>query len=167
MKRETDTIRNMLNALYKPLVERADALYSEIAKADFGHELRRGFYNGHYRKNGCGEYEKDHYPIPEIELRGLCDIECGFEETGITAKLKREDIKRFFTEAPANYAFELYGVEDWLITLGDQNDIVAAVDNALESSEKEFFVSFRLDPNCAIDSVLALLTRLLEGGFYY
>ena len=164
MKTET---RNLLNALYEPLQVRADMLYGILRKEKLGYEIRRGFFNGHYRKNERGEYEKDFYPIPEIELRGLCDMEVGFNETCVTAKLNKARLAELDSEAFSQYSFEIYGVEDWLSTFGDGESFAKAVQRALESGETEFFFSFSLDVQAAAPALVELVRLLVQKGFHY
>ena len=160
-------LRNLLNALYEPLQVRADMLYGILRKEKLGYEIRRGFFNGHYRKNERGEYEKDFYPIPEIELLGLCDIEIGFNETCVTAKLDKARLAELGSETFSPYSFEIYGVEDWLLAFGDSDSFATAVQSALESGETEFFFSFSLDGQTDSPSLVELIKLLVQKGFHY
>lgn len=159
--------RKLLNALYEPLQKRADMLHGIIKKERLGLEIRRGFFGGHYRKNERGEYALDYYPIPEIELRGLCDIEVGFFETGVTAKLEKTRLADFDAAKLAPYRFEVTGVEEWQIDLGDQSDFAAVIENAEDSPETELFFCFSLDAEASGDEVVELIKRIKENGFYY
>lgn len=165
-KRNADR-RTLLNALYEPLLKRADMLHGIINKEKLGYELRRGYFGGHYRKNARGEYERDFYPIPEIELRGLCDIEVGFFETGVTAKLQKKRLADFDAGVLAPYRFTVSGVEEWEIDFGDQSDFAAAVKNAENSMETELFFCFTLDAEAGGAEIAELVRRIKESGFYY
>lgn len=160
-------LRKLLNALYEPLQKRADMLYGIINKEKLGYELRRGYFGGHYRKNARGEYEMDFYPVPEIELRGLCDIEVGFSETGVTAKLEKKRLADLDAGGLAPYRFTVSGVEEWEIDLGDQSDFAAVVKNAENSIETELFFCFTLDADASGEEITELVKRLKESGFYY
>ena len=158
--------RKLLNALYEPLQVRADMLHGIINKEKLGYEIRRGYFGGHYRKNARGEYEMDFYPIPEIELRGLCDIEVGFFETGVTAKLERKRLADFDAGVLAPYRFTVSGVEEWEIDFGDQSDFAAVVNNAENSMETELFFCLALDAEASGAEIAELVRRLKESGFY-
>ena len=159
--------RKLLNSLYEPLQKRADMLYGIIQKEKLGYEIRQGFFGGHYRKNVRGEYEMDFYPIPEIELRGLCDIEVGFFETGVTAKLEKKRLADFDSSKLAPYRFTVSGVEEWAFDLGDQSDFVSMVENAENSPETELFFCFTLDAEAGANEIVELIRRIKENGFYY
>lgn len=160
-------LRKLLNALYEPLQVRADMLHGIINKEKLGYELRRGYFGGHYRKNARGEYEMDFYPIPEIELRGLCDIEVGFFETGVTAKLQKKRLAELDASVLAPYRFTVSGVEEWEIDFGDQSDFAAVVKNAENSMETELFFCFTLDAEASGEEIAELARRIKASGFYY
>ena len=126
-------------------------------------KLKMGFFGGHYYRDEKGGYEEDPDEIPVIELSGLCDIELGRNGIDVTAKLRRE------TEPDFDYScfdedFEVYGVEDWLSDYYHPGMSFAALrGNILQSNEKEFFFSFRVERKKLLD----FLKKIQRLGFYY
>ena len=77
-------------------------------------ELESGWYNGHFHRKPNGDWERESYPIPVVTVRGLCDVEIGFEKITVTAKLKRRQALAYSFNKFTDFHFEAYGVENYL-----------------------------------------------------
>lgn len=153
--------RRQLNAVYRELDARAQQL-SELLHASFG------YYNGHYHKGPSGDYEMDHYPIPVITMRGVCDIEVDLDGISVTAKLARADALRFDFGKLAAYDFEVYGVENYLDDFraeGDTMDVM--LENIRESKENAIFFSFCFPCEAAAAEIGKLVWLIQKEGFFY
>ncbi len=126
------------------------------------------FYNGHYRKNERGGYEIEYFPIPVVSLEGVCDIEIGFDEISVTAKLTRDMAASFDFERLKGYRFEVYGVQNCLDDFYTEGDGVGMIPKRVaESGESEVFLSFSLKAGADAGKVCELVGFLKREGFYY
>lgn len=162
MKQEDRTV---LNGYYVPLEQRRRQMQAALA-AEF--PITMGWFNGHYRRDEAGEYGMDCFPIPEITVTGLCDVELHFDMVNVTTKLRREDALNNdfipFTDVP----FEAYGVQNYLLDFRTEGvSIDAMYDNIRNSDEQEVFFTFSLAAEVTTDTVTAFVQRLRNSGFYY
>lgn len=127
-----------------------------------------GYYNGHYSKDASGAWRRDAFPIPVVSVPGLCDIELWFGKLGVTAKLPRELALRSSFDAFAAYAFEAYGVEDYLSDFyHDGQTLQTLRDNISRSDEQQIAFSFCLPPDTPAEKLLDFVLLLRQEGFYY
>lgn len=149
-----------LNEAYLALEARASRLLALLSP-----EARLRWYNGHYHRTVSGDWEREAYPIPVIELRGLCDIELQFSSTIVTSKLKREAALMLDFPPFASYPFEVSGVEDYLTDLCLPGQTEVSFRQALlDSTEQEVFFSFQLQQETDAPQFLMLLR---SHSFYY
>ena len=162
MSKETEA----LNRLYEPLHTKCCSLLAHLK----GHALAAsmGWYNGHYSKNADGQYAMDYYPIPVISVAGCCDIEIGFEQLSVTAKLARSKACQYAFEKLADIPFEAFGVEKYLTDLYDRGMTLAQLrQNIEESREAEIGFSFLFPPETGNEALSAFIAFLHSEGFYY
>ena len=153
--------RSQLNEIYRELDAKARAIGRTL-------HCPVGYYNGHYRKNESGEYEKDYYPIPEVTVKGLCDIEIGLDEISVTTKLTKAQALSYDYEKIKAYAFEVYGVEDYLNDFYTDGDTINGMIERIEKSEEEhigFCFSFSFEVGS--DTVCDFVELLKKEGFFY
>lgn len=101
-----------IDAAYRALETRLEAVKAAVRQS--GLEWTAGWYNGHYVRDGRGEFRRQACPIPVVSVKRLCDIELGFSALNITAKLSRAQALAFPYETLPPCSFEAYGVEDYL-----------------------------------------------------
>ena len=81
-----NVIKNEMNRAYYALdIKRAEiitAFYSSMLQTE------SGWFNGHYNRNESGDWERDSFPIAEVTVKGLCDIEIGFDKISVSTNLK-------------------------------------------------------------------------------
>ena len=82
-----------IDAAYRALETRLETVKAAVRQA--GLECTSGWYNGHYARDGRGEFRRQAYPIPVVSVEKLCDIELGFLSLNITAKLSRAQALAF------------------------------------------------------------------------
>ena len=156
--------RQELNEVYGRLEEKARELRAPFHRDDSSF----GYYNGHYRKNDSGEYERDSFPIPEITVAGLCDIEIGLEAITITTKLTRERALSFDYRKIAGYSFEAYGVLDYLCDYyTDGCTIDDLIGNIRRSDEEDIGFSFSFPFETDVDTVHDFAVFLKSEDFFY
>lgn len=152
-----------LNDLYTPLVRKCHNLHKALSHQGFPVTL--GFFNGHYRRTESG-YRMDVFPIPEVTVTGLCDIEIGFDGISVSSKLTREAALRYDYSKLTDYTFEAFGVVDYLNDFylpGDSLELFFSRIQGSHESEIGFSFHFPLDSKTLSDFP-ALLQR---EGFYY
>lgn len=150
-----------LNEIYEKLDEKAHKL-CDIFHCTFG------YYNGHYHKNQDGEYEIEYFPIPVLSIKGLCDIEIGFNQISVTTKLLRDKAISFNYNKVKGYPFEAYGVENYLDDFFLAGDTIERrIDKILKSKEENIFFSFYFPNNADTDTICEFIEFIARDGFFY
>lgn len=150
-----------LNKIYEKLDKKAHEV-CHILHSSFG------YYNGHYSKNQCGDYEIDYFPIPVISIQGLCDIEIGLEQISVTAKLTREKAVSYNYEKVKDYSFETYGVEDYLNDFFIAEDTQESmIEKILKSKEENIFFSFYFSYDAETVIICEFVKFIAKEGFFY
>lgn len=162
-----EPIRDQLNRFYRPIDLKAKEFTAKLVRPHSGFCAAAGFFNGHYHKNEAGKYREDAYPIPVIDVKGLCDIEIDFDSIRITTKLKKEQLLALDWSKLGGTQFEVYGVEDYLCDYGNNQELLQMNLRIVSSRETEFFVSFLLPPDYSADEAIVFLKQLHNMGFYY
>lgn len=152
-----------LNDLYTPLVRKCHSLHKALSYRGF--PVTFGFFNGHYRRTENG-YRMDVFPIPEVTVTGLCDIEISFDGICVSTKLTRQAALRYDYSKLADYSFEAFGVVDYLTDFylpGDSMDSFFSRIQGSHESEIGFSFRFPLDSKALPD----FPGFLQQEGFYY
>lgn len=155
-----------LDAVYRVLEEKQTRLARVLIRQGFNAET--GWYNGHYHKNGAGEWHRESYPIPVIGIRGLCDIEIQFDKVAVSAKLKRETALAYSFERFYGHEYEAYGVEDFLADFRHEGQTVEEMkENIAASGESEIGFSFAFPFEMEEQQMAEFAALLKEERFYY
>lgn len=161
-----NTERENLNKIYYPIHIRASEILEHFQCQIFEPEL--GWYNGHYSKDENGQYQPDYFPIPVISVKRCCDIEIGFEQITVSAKLRREDALSYSFDDIKDIPFEVYGVENYLADYYNSDMTIERLhENIKNSHEKEIGFSFVFGHDVDKEILLDLATILRSKGFYY
>lgn len=156
-----------LNAVYRELEVKTAVLFQSIDEK-LGLNCTVGFYNGHYSKNGSGEYERECFPIPVISVEGLCDVEIGLDGISVSAKLLRDTALSFDYAVLNGCKFEVYGVEDYLSDYYSDGDTLDdLINNVLSSQETEIGFQFSFGKDADPKRITDLIELLRSNGFYY
>lgn len=150
-----------LNRIYQPLEQKLNILQQMLH--DLPYRIRTGWFSGHYYRNDQGEWERSSFPIPEVDLIDLCDIEIHFDKLCVTTKLSRNDALSFPYEILSGYSYETYGVEDYLLDFPQENRISAI----RQSREKEIGFTFFMDFDSDSREIIDLIVLLIREYFYY
>lgn len=59
----------------------------------------------------------DEYPIPVTSMKDLCDVEISLDTVTVTTKRKRVDVLGDPLDEYSGMEFEVYGVENYLMTI--------------------------------------------------
>lgn len=159
--RQRASRRAHLNALYEPLFHRAQALQQHLQEGLALPPVCMGFYNGHHHRDEKGTFQKDLYPIPVLELKGLCDVEMDFDRISVTARCNKASALAFPFEDFLDLALEVFGVEDFLTDVCHGNTSPARCREGIrQSRESAFFFSFSFAPETEPKTLSDLLLRL-------
>ena len=152
--------RETLNAIYRPL----EAKRGEVQDAlrPLGLRVASAYYNGHYQKDADGDYVRNDYPIPVVEVTGLCDVEIEPDHLSVSAKLTRERALAYDFSRLRDYAYEVYGVQDYLTDYAGEN----VKDAILGSAEREIGFSFSFPFETEGEILYRFALFLREEGFY-
>ena len=160
------SFKEQLNEFYKNLDDKAEQIKDLLKRKGFKAEKR--YYNGHYNKDASGNYVKDYYPVPVIEVEGVCDIEIVGMHINITTKTSIKNAIEFNYEKLSEYYFEVYGVVDYLSDYYKSGDDIVKLYKNLETcNEKEIGFGFSFTNSTTADKILSVVVTLKQNGFYY
>ena len=160
------SFRDHLNEFYKNLDDKANYIIDILSKNGFNAE--KSYLNGHYNKDANGKFVMDYYPIPVIDVKGLCNIELVVTHLNISTKTSLKNAVHFKYDKLSDYYYEVYGVIDYLADYYKSGeDIVKLYKNLEECNEKEIGFGFSFANNTAIDKILKLVVLFRDFGFYY
>lgn len=129
----------VLNKAYEPLRVHTHTMVKALT--DSGFECAWGFFAQHSVRNGS-EWFFEHYPIPVITIKNVCEIGFDIPETFIEFKFKREAAIAFDFSHFQDFRFEIYGITDYLNDIyhtgQDIRDIAAKIE---KSDELEIGIS--------------------------
>lgn len=160
--------RDELNRVYKILDTKAHEFAALFMSGHREVPCTYGYYNGHYHKNSAGDYVMDYFPIPVIEVKGVCDIELDLDRISISVKLKREAALKYDYEKLSPYKFESFGVEEYLEDFYVEGNTYADLIKNIEvSGECEIGFAFEFPMEAEAKGLLGFVEFLQREGFYY
>lgn len=163
---DTNALLNKINAAYRRLEMKLEEISDALFHRAF--EMESGWYNGHYHKDDAGEWRRDSYPIPVVSVKGVCDIEIQFDQITVSAKLKRDAALAYSFEKIEGYAFEAYGVEDYLADYYHEGQTMQDLKaNISRCDEAEIGFSFVFPFETEGRTMFAFVELLRQEGFYY
>ncbi len=159
-------LRNEMNNAYYRLEQKQREIVQALSCRLF--ELESRWYNGHYHKDDRNKWIRESYPIPVIAVKGLCDIEIGFDKISISSKLERNTVLTYSFEKFAGVEFEAFGVEDYLTdfyhpgqTLQDMKENIHAC------NENQIAFSFVFPFDMEGTEIFEFAKLLRREGFFY
>lgn len=159
-------ILNEINIVYYRLESKQAELVRALSHRIF--KLKSGWYNGHYHMDETGNWFRESYPIPVIDVKGLCDIEIPFDKITISTKLKRNAALTYSFEKFAGYEFEAYGVEDYLADFYHSGQTLLELqENIRACEENEIGFSFVFPFDVDEMQIFEFVKLLRQEGFYY
>lgn len=159
-------ISRVLNEAYSRLEAKQREINAALLRQTS--QIKSGWYNGHYQRAADGEWVRNAFPIPEVDVIDLCDIEIHYDRISVTTKLKRDAALAYSFDKLMDYEFEAYGVEDYL---GDYyhpgQSAQELKDNINACSETEIGFSFTFPFDVRADQLFEFVELLRREGFYY
>ena len=155
-----------LNKLYYRMELKQQELFQGLYHRVF--ELKCGFFNGNYHRNKAGEYVREAFPIPIVEVRGYCDVEINVEDITVSTKLAKQKATEYNYDKLNGYSFEVYGVEGYLDDFYKPGMTTKELQEAIKNSkEKEIGFSFRFKYDVNGEEMYEFVKMLRREGFYY
>ena len=154
-----------IDAAYFSLEEKKTELLSTLSAARL--RVKDGWHNGNYHKNELGEWERESYPIPVLELAGLCDIEVGFNRISVSTKLPTDCIESIRPEDFTPLDFEVYDVENFLEDIyTSRQPFIQLKASVKRHPTHEVGFTFYYPPQTTTTPILELIDLLDKNGFY-
>ena len=155
-----------LNKLYYRLEMKQMELFQGLFQRCF--EVKRGYYNGNYHRDKSGNYVMEYYPIPIIEVQGLCDVEINVENIAVSTKLTKQNAVEYNYGKLEGNSFEAYGVEDYLQDFYEPGMTTEELQAAIKrSEEKEIGFSFKFGFDITGTEMYEFAKMLRREGFFY
>ncbi len=157
-------LQEEINAAYGQLERKQTDIVRVLQQEGF--PTVSGWYNGHYHKTGDGDWRREAFPIPVVTVKGVCDIEISFDGVSVSAKRKREAaLEASYTDL-LGYAFEAFGVSDYLCDFYQKGMPIAKLkSNIAQSSEREIGFAFPFSVDVEEAQILELVKLLRRDGF--
>lgn len=131
-------------------------------------EVECGWYNGHYHQDSNGDWCRESYPIPVVSVKRLCDIEISFDKVSVSTKLKRAKALEYSYDKLSRYAFEAFGVEDYLCDFYKSGMTIDEMKNNIaHSDEQEIGFAFSFPMEVEGEKMYEFVKLLRREGFYY
>lgn len=150
----------VLNQAYEPLRTHTHHMLKALTNSGF--ECEWGYFAQHSVRNG-NEWFLEHYPIPVITIKNVCEIGFDICQTFIECKLKRDDAIAFDFTQFYGFTFEVYGLTDYLNDFynaaQDIHDIHAKIE---KSDEKEIGVSLLFDHLEPVENLMKAVIKVKE-----
>ncbi|MDE6259448.1 MAG: DUF3201 domain-containing protein [Oscillospiraceae bacterium] len=122
-----------LNRIYAPLHSRALRLTQALAQR--GIKAEWGWYNNHSVRVD-GEYQTEEFPIPVVDVGGLCEIGLDSDGCWLEFRLPREAALAFDWGRLAE-GLEVYGVDDYLLDFYRAGMDIAGIAGRIEASAEQ------------------------------
>ena len=155
-----------ISEFYQRLLNKRFEILLAVTKRTFN--VEHGLYTGNYRRTSDGKWWEEAYPIPVIEIRGVCDIEIEPDKVSVSSKLKRGAALEYPLEQLAGYEFEAYDADDFKHELYDaaqgENAFRASI-RACGAKEVGFWFIFPFDTKG--EQMYEFAKFLRRQGFYY
>lgn len=159
-------LRDQLNEVYSRLEAKQREIRSALSAVPF--PIKAGWYNGHFQRDSAGEWSRNTFPIPEVDVMDLCDIEIHLDRICVTAKMKRDAALCASLEDLMEYEFEAYGVEDYLSDYYHPGQTVRELrDHIKASGETEIGFSFTFPFETEGARLFKFVKLLGQKGFFY
>jgi len=153
----------VLNSEYEPLRTHTHAMLKALTNSGF--TCAWGYFAQHSIRNG-NEWFIEHYPIPVITIKNICDIGFDINQTFIECKLKRDDAIAFDFSRFDGVTFEVYGVTDYLADFYNAGQDIQTIHAKIEkSSEKEIGVSLLYGYLESVENLMSAVNKLTEMNF--
>lgn len=150
-----------LNAVYKPLCDKATEINRELKNEGFQTTLQ--FHNNHSVKRN-NVFITECFPIPVIFIENVGSIGVDIDSIWFEAVLPKEKaISIDYAKITSRYKIEIYGSENFLSDLySEQIDMSDIIKNISDSSDVNICVLFYLGLDVTCDDLIRV-AQLFEA----
>ncbi len=152
-----------LNNIYKPLYDYVKTTVDRLKSC--GYKCEWGYYNYHYiRRNN--DWALEYFPIPVIEVNGMCDIGIDLNHIFIEYKLIKKAALKYDFKKLKKYKFEIYGVEEYLDDFYNENMDFEGIKGRIDKSEETTIgISIFLNEKTPFEQILEVV-KLIEESYF-
>jgi hypothetical protein len=124
----------VLNKEYKPLRLHTHQVLKALTELGFEHEW--GYFAQHSVRNGS-EWFFEHYPIPVITIRDICEIGFDLSQTFLECKVSREEALEFDFKRLQGFNFEVYGIKEYLNDFYNAKQDIEDIHGKIDKSDEQ------------------------------
>jgi len=148
-----------LNTVYKPMCEKSGEICDCLQNK--GYKISSGFYNNHSKRID-GEFSTEFFPVPIISIENIGDVGIDIDEIWLEGVMSKEKAKDFdYSHIGEKYKFELYGVENYLTDLyNEQLNVTDIAEKIVTSEESHFCILVYFEQDVDIDGILKVVEIL-------
>lgn len=159
--------KEQLNEFYKHLDTHAEKIKSILITNGF--KAEKQYFNGHYyNKDAAGNYVMDYYPIPVVDVAGICNIEIVGSHINVSTKTPIKNAIQLNYNILSDCYFEVYGVIYYLADYYKSGENIIKLYKNLETcNERVIGFGFSFVNSTPTEKILNLVRILKENGFYY
>lgn len=149
-----------LNSIYKHLYEHTKSIVNELNKHNYICEW--GYFGQHYIKHNKN-WLLEYFPIPVIDVNGICDIGIDLEHIFIEYKLLKQTALKYDFNKLTKYKFEVYGSEDYLNDFYNaEMDLNSVKSRIMDSEENDIGISIFLDINANVKEIIDVIKDIVS-----
>lgn len=150
------TLFEQLNDVYTPLRARAAGLTKLLTQA--GYDARWGWY-GNHSVQVDGVYRTQEFPIPVVDVTGLCDVGFNLDNCWLELHLSRAQALAFdWRQLPEGA--EVYGAEDYLSDFYHAGmDVSGVAGRIAESREENVHTALSFSQDAQNEELLAAVKQ--------
>lgn len=151
-----------LNDVYRQLDERSVRLSNLLSK--LGYSVERGYFNQH-TVTVDEEMLLEHYPIPVITIKDVCEIGLDIMQVSIEGRFYREEALNLDFSKLKKYKFECYGIENYLENFYEPGMALEDIAGSIElSEENEIGVNIILDGEPLTKEIIECIQLIEDLG---
>lgn len=149
-----------LNSIYKSLYDHTKSIVNELKNNNYKCEW--GYFGQHYIRYN-DNWLLEHFPIPVIDVNGICDIGIDLEHIFIEYKILKQTALKYNFNKLTKYNFEVYGVKNYLNDFYNaEMDLNSIKKRIIDSEENDIGISIFLDKNFKSNEIIEVIKDILS-----
>jgi hypothetical protein len=127
---------------------------------ELGFEHEWGYFAQHSVRDG-DKWFFEHYPIPVITIRDICEIGFDLSQTFIECKVKTEEALKFDFKQLKGFNFEVYGVKEYLNDFYNAKQDIKDIHEKIDKSdEQEIGISLLFGYMESVENIVSAVNSL-------
>lgn len=154
-----------LNDFYHDLNLHWIDLYTALNHRVFS--LKSEYSEKHSCFDDAGERISSDYPLPLIEVEGICEFQVGPDHLSCFSKIQKQAVSVLDSQSFHTFPFDLWGEDDYYTLLyRTSRDSISVSAATAASDERRFVVHFRLPVHMEADKIYLFAKLLRKSGFF-